>query len=77
MGHVTCASKAHDKLPKSRKLAFNDIKYLMFLKLNAQISKKKNSILTSLTCAFDAQVNVIKNCVLTLNVIILKQKQKN
>jgi hypothetical protein len=27
---LTCASRAHDKLPKSRKLAFNDVKYLMF-----------------------------------------------
>jgi hypothetical protein len=56
--NLTCAPKTHDKLPKSRKLAFNEIKYLMLWKLNAQISRKYFYINILSMCALGAQVNI-------------------
>jgi hypothetical protein len=37
---LTCTLGAHDKLSKIKNLIFNDRKYLMFRKLNAQVSMR-------------------------------------
>jgi hypothetical protein len=48
---LTYALRTHVKLPKSKKLTFNVIKYLMFKVLNAQIPIKYYYIF-SLTLTF-------------------------
>jgi hypothetical protein len=37
---LTCALKTHVKVPKNRNLAFNNIRYIIFIKLNTLFSRK-------------------------------------